>query len=357
MPKVKNPLVVSKAANTSTNGTEDGEVTATGSQNLAEFLSPVSVGGQTLVMDFDTGSSDMWVFNTNLAASSQTGHTIYDPTKSTAAATVSGATFDISYGDGSFANGPVGTDQVDIGGATVQAQTIGLPNNVSTSFVDDTASNGLLGLAFSSLNTVQPNQAKTFFDNVAGNLSQQVFTANLRSNSTGSYEFGSIDTTQFQGSLNQVTVDDSNGFWQFTSTTFVVGDGATQQNTDSGTAIADTGTSLLLVDPSVLNGYYTQVTGAIDATEEVGGVVFPCNSSLPDIAVATGDSMATVSGSNMNFADAGVTNNAGQDLCFGGLQSNEGSSFQIFGDVFFRSQFVAFQKTDPPSLGIAPHAF
>ena len=125
------------------------------------------------------------MFNTNLAASSQTGHTIYDPTKSTAAATVSGATFDISYGDGSFANGPVGTDQVDIGGATVQAQTIGLPNNVSTSFVDDTASNGLLGLAFSSLNTVQPNQAKTFFDNAAGNLSQQVFTANLRSNSTG----------------------------------------------------------------------------------------------------------------------------------------------------------------------------
>ena len=33
----------------------------TSSQNDAEFLSPVTVGGQTLVMDFDTGSSDMYV--------------------------------------------------------------------------------------------------------------------------------------------------------------------------------------------------------------------------------------------------------------------------------------------------------
>ena len=40
-------------------GSEDGSVTASSSQNDAEFLSPVSVGGQTLVMDFDTGSSDM----------------------------------------------------------------------------------------------------------------------------------------------------------------------------------------------------------------------------------------------------------------------------------------------------------
>ena len=38
---------------------EEGDVSASPTQNDAEFLSPVSVGGQTLVMDFDTGSSDM----------------------------------------------------------------------------------------------------------------------------------------------------------------------------------------------------------------------------------------------------------------------------------------------------------
>ena len=38
---------------------EEGDVSASPTQNDAEFLSPVSIGGQTLVMDFDTGSSDM----------------------------------------------------------------------------------------------------------------------------------------------------------------------------------------------------------------------------------------------------------------------------------------------------------
>ena len=64
-------------------------------------------------------SPNRWVFNTQLPSSSQSGHTIYDPTKSTTAAALTGSTFNISYGDGSFAVGSVGTDTVDIGGATV----------------------------------------------------------------------------------------------------------------------------------------------------------------------------------------------------------------------------------------------
>ena len=58
-PKTSKSGGVSAAANTTTTS-DEGNVTATGSQNDAEYLSPVSVGGQTLVMDFDTGSSDMY---------------------------------------------------------------------------------------------------------------------------------------------------------------------------------------------------------------------------------------------------------------------------------------------------------
>lgn len=47
------------AANSGGNTTEDGGVAASPTQNDAEFLSPVSVGGQTLVLNFDSGSSDM----------------------------------------------------------------------------------------------------------------------------------------------------------------------------------------------------------------------------------------------------------------------------------------------------------
>jgi aspergillopepsin I len=38
---------------------QTGSVSATSVQGDVEFVSPVQIGGQTVVMDFDTGSSDM----------------------------------------------------------------------------------------------------------------------------------------------------------------------------------------------------------------------------------------------------------------------------------------------------------
>jgi hypothetical protein len=75
-------------------------------------------------------SPHRWVFNTQLPSSSQSGHTIYDPTKSTTATALTGSTFNISYGDGSFALGSVVTDTVDIGGATVTVSYSALSNHV-----------------------------------------------------------------------------------------------------------------------------------------------------------------------------------------------------------------------------------
>lgn len=253
-----------------------------------------------------------WVFNTKLPSSSQSGHTIYDPTKSTTFQAINGATFNISYGDGSFALGDVGTDTVDIGGATVTQQAVELPTEVAASFASDTASNGLVGLAFSKLNTVQPTQQKTFFDNVQGDLEQPVFTANLKHGTVGAYEFGTIDSTQFQGSLTSVPIDSTNGFWQFTSQSIAVGSGAAMTvQGGSGTAIADTGTSLLIVDPAVVQAYWSQVQGAMNSQQE-GGVVFPCSATLPTLSLAIGTSyMATISGSLLNFATAGTDQQTG----------------------------------------------
>ena len=38
---------------------DDGSVTTTPEQYDAEYLSPVNIGGQTLNLDFDTGSADL----------------------------------------------------------------------------------------------------------------------------------------------------------------------------------------------------------------------------------------------------------------------------------------------------------
>ncbi|KAI0134831.1 acid protease [Daldinia grandis] len=333
-----------QAAGSATNGT--GLVTATPEANDVEYLSPVTIGGQTLNLDFDSGSSDLWVFNSQLSKAATQGHTIYDPTQSKTFALMRGASFQISYGDGSGAAGNVGTDTVDIGGATVTKQAVELATAVSQSFVEDTNNNGLLGLAFSQLNTVQPAQQKTFFDNVKSSLAEPLFTADLRAQAAGAYEFGRVDTSKFTGEMTWVPVNTTDGFWQFTSEKFAV-DGATPQTSTAGAqAIADTGTTLLLADPAVAQAYYAQVDGAVD-DEQQGGFTFPCDAQLPDLQLDVGGAMATVKGTDINFAQVD------DQTCFGGLQASP-AGLQIYGDIFFKSNFVAFNGGNN-TLGFAQH--
>ncbi|OKL64239.1 putative aspergillopepsin A-like aspartic endopeptidase [Talaromyces atroroseus] len=338
------------------NSTENGTVAAVATSGDTEFVAAVSIGGQTLMLDFDTGSSDLWVFNTQLPAKAQNGHTIYDPSKSTTFQEMDGATFDISYGDGSGAAGNVGTDVVNIGGASVNKQAVELATEVSSAFVQDTASNGLVGLAFSTLNTVQPTQQQTFFENIASQLDEPVLAASLKSDSSsGSYQFGTIDTAKFTGELANISVDNSNGFWQFDSAAFKIGDGDMQAITQSPTAIADTGTTLMLVSPEVAAAYYEQVQGAQDS-ESVGGYIYPCSSELPTLSIAVGNSnLATVPTSVLNYSTIGMDRSTGEEYCYGGVQSNSGSEFQIFGDVFLKSMYVVFDQRGP-SLGLATPA-
>ncbi|KAG0646312.1 aspergillopepsin A aspartic endopeptidase [Hyphodiscus hymeniophilus] len=335
------------AGGASNDGT--GVVTATPEQGDVEYLSPVTIGGQTINMDFDSGSSDLWVFNTELAAGSQAGHSNFNPETSTTFQLLQGASFEISYGDGSGAAGNVGTDTVNIGGATVTNQAVELATAVSSSFVQDTQSNGLVGLAFSKLNTIKPVQQKTFFDNAIATLPIPVFTADLRHAAVGAYEFGNIDSTKFNGSLSWTDVNATSGFWQFSSQQFAVGTGPTM-NLAGGQAIADTGTTLMIADPSIVNAYYSQVQGAVN-NETVGGVTFPCAAQLPDLAVDIGGNyMATVRGDDINFSPV----DAAGTTCFGGLQAGTAGGLQIYGDIMFKSQFVAFNGGNN-SIGMAPH--
>ncbi|ERT01192.1 aspergillopepsin I [Sporothrix schenckii 1099-18] len=327
-------------------GSGVGIVINTPTSGDVEYLSPVSIGGQTLNMDFDTGSSDLWVFNTGLSAAQSKGHTLFDSTKSTTFTKLTGQTFSISYGDGSAVSGTVGTDVVNIGGASVAKQAVELATQVSSSFVADTASNGLVGLAFSKLNTVKPKRQKTFFDNVQNSLAAPVFTANLRHDAAGSYEFGTIDSTQFNGTMHFAAVNTSQGFWQFSSSKFAIGNGAVQTG-GAGQAIADTGTTLLLASDKIVTAYYSSVTGAQN-NQQAGGITVPCNANLPDLHLDVGGNMATVRGTDIMFEQ--VTGNT----CFGGLQAIEGD-LMIFGDVFFKSNFVAFNLGNN-TVGFASHA-
>jgi len=96
------------AVNGTSNGTAtSGVVIASPAAGDVEYLSPINIGGQIINLDIDSGSSDLWVFSSQLPLESQTGHTVFDTTKSPTFEVLQGHTYHISYGDGSFSRGSV----------------------------------------------------------------------------------------------------------------------------------------------------------------------------------------------------------------------------------------------------------
>ncbi|PWY89006.1 aspergillopepsin A-like aspartic endopeptidase [Aspergillus heteromorphus CBS 117.55] len=330
---------------------QTGAVSATSVEGDAEFVSPVIIGGQKIVMTFDTGSSDFWVMDTRIQET-LTGHTEYNPSNSTTFKEMAGYSFNVSYGDSSYAAGPVGTDVVNIGGAIVQNQAFGIPTEVSGSFVEDTNSNGLVGMGFSNINTIQPKAQDTFFANVAPSLDLPVMTAALKSDGVGEFEFGTIDQSKYSGGIANVSVDSSNGYWEFVTPQYSVNGGELKSIGTVNTSIADTGTSLMLLNEDVVKDYYSQVPKSV-YVDSVGGYIYPCNTTLPNFGIAIGtESLATIPGNLINFSKVGTNTTTGESLCYGGIQSNAGESLQILGDTFLKAFYVIFDMRGP-SLGVA----
>jgi hypothetical protein len=106
--------------------------------------------------------------------------TPYDPAKSSSARKMSGATWKITYGDGSSSSGDVYLDVATVGNISFLAQAVEAAKQVSPEFTNDENNDGVFGLAFSSLNQVTPDQQLTFFDNLIPTLDKSVFTVDLR---------------------------------------------------------------------------------------------------------------------------------------------------------------------------------
>lgn len=331
--------------------TQTGMVINSPQTNDASYLIPVSVGtpAQTLMLDLDSGSADLWVFSSELPASESSGHSIYTPSKSTTSVQKTGYTWNITYEDGSGADGNVFSDKVVVGGATATSQAVEAATSVSSSFQSDTNNDGLIGLAMSSINTVKPNAQTTFLDTIKSTLPADLFTCTLKHQAPGHYDFGYINSSSYTGSIYYAPISTARGFWEFNAGAYYVGTAAYPALNDS---IADTGTSIILAPTSVINNYYAQVSKA-QYNSQVGGVIFPCSDTLPTFSVTIGGSKRTVPGAYLNYVQVGTINSV--PYCYGALQSNNGLPFTILGDSFLKSQFVVFDEGNT-RIGFATQA-
>ncbi|KAI1434184.1 aspartic peptidase domain-containing protein [Xylaria sp. CBS 124048] len=328
-----------------------GKVTAQDCQNDALYLCPVSIGTppQTLMLDFDTGSADLWVY------------------RSSTYKQLPGASWKIQYGDGSKASGDCGTDTVVIGGVSVEKQTVEMAKKISEQFTRNSG-DGLLGLAFGQINTVrtegQPDHQATPVENMikqedipkeAALFTTALYSSRDAAPSRSFYTFGYIDQDLVKKSgeeIHWVSVDNSNGFWAFPSDSVSInGKRVTRCN---AVAIADTGTSLALMSDDVVDLLYAHIPGATyDWSSQ--GYVFPRDvhvDDLPDFRVAVGDKLFLIQKEDLAFAPT----DDGR-YWYGGVQSRGKLPFNIYGDTFLKSVYAIWDQGNTrfgvvPKLGI-----
>lgn len=159
------------------------------------------------MLNFDTGSADLWVFSRYLDRSVVGDHTAFNPRQSPTFVNDTRSTWAITYADSSGASGLVGYDTVTIGGVSQANQAVELATEVSDQFEQDTNSDGLVGLGFDILNRVQPKRVQSWFQHVKHALNKRVFSVNLKEDGSGFYEFGRITPGAYRGALTRVPCD------------------------------------------------------------------------------------------------------------------------------------------------------
>ncbi|KAF9089933.1 hypothetical protein BGX23_006357 [Mortierella sp. AD031] len=315
-----------------------------------EYVGTVQIGNppQQFLMNFDTGSADIWLPSSKCKAKSCKAHRRYNSSSSTTYRK-DGRLWEISYGDGSGANGFLASDIVNVGGIQVR-QTIGLSTNETDEFATS-PEDGLFGLGFNTIETVRG--VKTFMDNViaAKAVALPVISAYLPSirrngGKGGHYLFGSIDSTKFTGNLTYVPVTQQ-GYWQV-AIEGVSFNGESLNQTAEG--IIDTGSTLVMVSDAAATAIHKNVKGSYYSDEFQGWVV-PCL-----VANATGSVAFTMAGKPFEVPLADLAWDAvtmGNKLCFSGIQGG-GDGLWILGDVFIKNNYCVFDHSATPSIGIAP---
>jgi hypothetical protein len=300
------------------------------------------------------------------------GNTIFDTKKSSTFTPMTSATWQIRYGDGSGASGIVGNDHVKIGDIVVENQAVELASEISDQFID-MAGSGLCGLAWGSINTVQPTPVDTIVENMIaqGDISkeQSLFTAYLGSwkdendpdKGASFYTFGGIDQDAVRASgqeIHYTDVDNSRGFWEFASTSAFVN--GKQIKLPGGRGMADTGTTLWMTSDELCKTIYDQIPGA-KLDPKVGAYIYPKSvpiTKLPDVTIDIGGKQFTVEKEHIAFSETAP----GSGMIFGGIQPRGPDlDFDILGDTFLMSVYAIFdvgkkrfgcvQRADPTPAG------
>ncbi|THG94139.1 hypothetical protein EW026_g7273 [Hermanssonia centrifuga] len=329
------PAALQKRATTSESLTDE--------EDDEEWAGTISIGtpAQSFLIDFDTGSSDLWVPSSSCTSSTCKSKHKYTASSSSTGSKKSG-TFSIEYGDGSTVSGPIYTDTVTVAGLSVTGQYFSPVTTLSSSFSGDPI-DGILGLAWPAISNLGQNPV--FNTAISqGKTTAGVFGFKLAS-SGSTLLLGGTDTSKYTGSIEYHSIDTSTGFWQATGAKAIAGSKTAVSGFDT---IIDSGTTIMYGPPSAVKSFYAAIPGSAVYDSSEGYYSYPCN-SLPTVGFSWGGKTWAITDANFNLGSA----SSGQ--CVGALAGQDlglGNNVWLLGDSFMKNVYTAF-SFDKSSVGFA----
>ncbi|PIL36226.1 transporter [Ganoderma sinense ZZ0214-1] len=287
------------------------------------WIGNISIGTppQPFRIDFDTGSSDLWVVGNNCSTLSCFSKNTYNPSQSSTGASQLG-NFSIQYADNTTVSGPIFTDTVSVGGINATNQYFSPVNTISQSFATEHL-DGILGLGLP--NASQLNQTPWFYTARAQSaVSEGLFAMKLTNTSSNLY-LGGTNSSLYTGDFESHPIN-SSFYWLIPNGTLVLNGSALA----TGNTIIDSGTTLIYGPPDAVSSLYQNIPGASLYDLMTGMYSYPCNST-PHIAFNWGGRNFNLSAASFNLGNVPKNKTA----CVGSILGADlglGSNVWLLGD-------------------------
>ncbi|KAF8823970.1 hypothetical protein HHX47_DHR9000475 [Lentinula edodes] len=311
----------------------------------SEWAGMITIGrpGQKFLVDFDTGSSDLWVPSSLCNSTACSSKHKYNASSSSTSQNETG-TFSIQYGDGSTVSGSIYSDTVTFAGVKVQRQRFSAVTNLSSSFASDPV-DGVLGLGFPSISILKADPV--FVSAAQQNaITTKAFSFYLAKNNSELY-LGGTNPKLYNDPIEYHPVDKSNGFWQVKNASITVGGQTVFSDFDT---IIDSGTTIMYGPPDMVKDIYSKVEGAEVFDSSEGFYSFPCD-KVPEISFSWGGENFAISSENFNLG----TTSPNASTCAGALAAKDlglGNTTLLLGDSWMKNAYHVF-SLEETAVGFA----
>ncbi|KAJ7730174.1 acid protease [Mycena metata] len=313
-----------------------------------EWAGTISVGtpkpgtaNQSFLIDFDTGSADLWIPSSSCTSSACRNKSKYNPNSSSTSSKKPG-TLLLEYADGSTISGPVYSDTVTVAGVTVKNQYFSAVTTLSSDFSTNPI-DGIMGMGLLPISGLRQDP---FLMNAESQGAVSVGQFSFYLASTGSELYlGGTDTKKYTGAIEFNPINTKTGYWDPMNAQAKVGSATVLTGLQT---IIDSGSTLMGCPSAAVKQIYAKVPGA--KIFESGYYSYPC-ASPPQISFNWGGKDWTVSAANLNL---GLTKAKSTD-CVASLVALDVEGLPntcILGDAFMRNFYSVFDL-DRKAVGFA----